>query len=691
MTTAEVLSRTTQHDLATASPGYRAGLDGLRAVSVSLVVAFHLGYLDGGNLGVDAFFVISGWLITWRLLAEHDRNARIGLGHFWGARVRRLMPASLTVIGLVVVLWPLLGIEVASLRRDALFATFWSSNWGTISGGGDYWARFGDVSPLTHFWSLAIEEQFYLVWPLVVLATVGVARRCRLGTRAAVSTMALVLGAASVLYMGALFDPADRTAAYMNTFARAHALLIGAAAGAFTVDRQGRLRGGGTARRLAPAAAVLALTLVAFSSERSDWLFQWGFPLFALAAVIVVVAVADGAWGRVLASPPMRWVGDRSYGIYLWHWPVIVLLDDQRTSLDGVALTLIRVAVSVALADLSYRLIEQPIRTRRRLAGRRGSVAAVLALAGIVAVTFVVVPAPRSSEALIVTLAPAPMVQALAPTSTATETTSDLPAITTDTLQPNDTPATVALAAVPASAPPTSAAPAATTAPAAPRPVRVLIVGDSTAVHLAEALVPYSQQHTDTVLAGSAAFPGCGLSAVDDGRLHVMTESDGEQSTIDLSACVSEWDTIARRVAAEGYEVVLVSVGPWDGTDIAMADGRVVSVADTDGSTMIARAYRAFVGQVEATGARVVWITPPDIDIEWDRITSPMDDPTRWQALRDIIADLPVEQVDLPAWLAATGNDGQFGRPDGVHLSEEAAIEFVRDAVVPQLVAITRG
>jgi hypothetical protein len=219
----------------------------------------------------------------------------------------------------------------------------------------------------------------------------------------------------------------------------------------------------------------------------------------------------------------------------------------------------------------------------------------------------------------------------------------------------------------------------------------VLIVGDSTAVHLAEALVPYSQQHTDTVLAGSAAFPGCGLSAVDDGRLHVMTESDGEQSTIDLSACVSEWDTIARRVAAEGYEVVLVSVGPWDGTDIAMADGRVVSVADTDGSTMIARAYRAFVGQVEATGARVVWITPPDIDIEWDRITSPMDDPTRWQALRDIIADLPVEQVDLPAWLAATGNDGQFGRPDGVHLSEEAAIEFVRDAVVPQLVAITRG
>jgi hypothetical protein len=219
----------------------------------------------------------------------------------------------------------------------------------------------------------------------------------------------------------------------------------------------------------------------------------------------------------------------------------------------------------------------------------------------------------------------------------------------------------------------------------------VLIVGDSTAVHLAEALVPYSERHTDTVLAGSAAFPGCGLSAVDDGRLHAMTDSDGQQTTIDLSACVSEWDSITRRVAAEGYDVVLVSVGPWDGTDITMADGRVVSVADPDGATMISRAYRAFVAHVEATGARVVWITPPDIDLEWDRITSPMDDPVRWQALRTIVTDLPVEQVDLPAWLTVNGLDGPDGRPDGVHLSTEAADEFVRDAVVPQLVALIRG
>jgi hypothetical protein len=331
----------------------------------------------------------------------------------------------------------------------------------------------------------------------------------------------------------------------------------------------------------------------------------------------------------------------------------------------------------VALADLSFRWIEQPIRSRRRLAGRPGTVAAVGALTAVVAATLLVVPAPRSSDALVVTLAPPPASPSLAS-----------PSLASAAVAPTTTAAREsALAAAPDGTPRTPAS----TAPPAPRPVRVLIVGDSTAVHLAEALVPYSERHTDTVLAGSAAFPGCGLSAVDDGRLHAMTDSDGQQTTIDLSACVSEWDSITRRVAAEGYDVVLVSVGPWDGTDITMADGRVVSVADPDGATMISRAYRAFVAHVEATGARVVWITPPDIDLEWDRITSPMDDPVRWQALRTIVTDLPVEQVDLPAWLTVNGLDGPDGRPDGVHLSTEAADEFVRDAVVPQLVALIRG
>ena len=672
MTTAEVISDPIDSPTPVAASSYRAGLDGLRAVSVALVVLFHLGAIDGGNLGVDAFFVISGWLITWRLLAEHDRNGRITLRHFWAARVRRLMPASLAVIAAVVVVWPILGIEVASLRRDALFATFWSSNWGTITGGGDYWARFGEVSPLTHFWSLAIEEQFYLVWPLVAVGVALVARRRNVAPRTAISITAAVLAAASIVFMLTSFDPADRTGTYMNTFARAHTLLIGAAAGAFTLDRGGSLRGAPVARRLAPAAALAALVLIAISSERSDWLYHWGFPVFAVAAMIVVVAVGDGLWGRVLAARPMRWVGNRSYAIYLWHWPVIVLLDETRLHVDGVALGCIRVVVSVALAHLSFVYLEQPVRTRQWLAGRRAPLAAIAAMAGIVIVTVAAVPATRSSEAMVVSLVvPTPTASTAAPTT--------VPAATV----PATTAPAVAVSAVNTVAP-------STTRPPLPA-IRVLIVGDSTAVHLAEALLPYSAEHADEVLAGSAAFPGCGLSAFDDGRRHEMTDRAGRESMIDLSACVNEWNSIPRRVASEAYDIVLVSIGPWDGTDIEMADGRIVSVVEPDGATMIARAYRAFVGQVEAAGARVVWVTPPDVDLEWKRVSSPMDDPARWRALRAIIDELPVEQVDLPAWLATKGLEGPAGRPDGVHLSPEAATEFVRSALVPQLVTLTRG
>jgi hypothetical protein len=218
--------------------------------------------------------------------------------------------------------------------------------------------------------------------------------------------------------------------------------------------------------------------------------------------------------------------------------------------------------------------------------------------------------------------------------------------------------------------------------------VRVLVAGDSTAVHRADVLLPYSAEHPDEVLAGSAAFPGCGLSAFDDGRLHEMTESDGRRTWIDLSGCVASWESVARRVASdERYEVVLMSIGPWDGTDIRLADGTVVSVLDPVGAGMVTRRYQAFVAQVEAAGARVVWITPPDVVFQWGAVDSPLSDPARWRELRRIIDTLPVEQIDLPGWLAAHDLDGPEGRPDGVHLAPEVEQRFVDEVVVPTLMA----
>ncbi|MBI5089099.1 MAG: acyltransferase, partial [Actinobacteria bacterium] len=184
---------------------HRPALDGLRALAVAAVLLLDVDRLPGGNLGVDAFFVLSGWLITWRLLAEADRSAtaRIDLRRFWGARVRRLMPASLMVVVAVAALWHIADIDVPSLRHDLVYALGWSSNWGTINAGGDYWSRFGEPSPITHFWSLAIEEQFYVVWPIVIVVLIKLSAGRR---RALVGTASALLAVASVAFMAVHFD-----------------------------------------------------------------------------------------------------------------------------------------------------------------------------------------------------------------------------------------------------------------------------------------------------------------------------------------------------------------------------------------------------------------------------------------------------------------------------------------------------
>ena len=644
--------------------GYRPGLDGIRALAVTAVLLFHLDRLPGGNLGVDAFFVVSGWLITSKLLSDAERDGTVHPRRFWSGRLRRLMPASMAVLLVLAVVWSLAGIDVPSLRRDIAWAAAGLSNWGTITGGGDYWARFGDPSPVTHYWSLAIEQQYYLVWPLVLLAIIAATRR----VRPALWLVSLVGAVASVLLMNVMFDPLDPTPAYMNTFTRAHTLLIGAAAGAMTtVVAGGRLRYGRAARRAAPVAALVALWIVAASSESSTWLFSWGFPLFALAMAVVVVAVADGAGESWMASRPARWLADRSYGLYLWHWPVFLFLSASRLGIDEswapmLALDIVRVAVAVLIADVSYRYLETPIRRRRRLPQWHAAVAAAASLALLAVLLVAVVPLPTSTSAeSVVTLPPA---------------SSPSPVPVTSTPAPDATTS-------PVSTP--SSAPEATQPELLPRPLRVLVTGDSMAVHLSDAVLSYASAHPDTLVAGSAAFGGCGLSAGTDGRLHEFTNTSGERELLDISGCVDQWTAIPERVGNEAIDVVLVDIGPWDALDMHLADGRVVSVADDTGLGLVADAYAAFVEQVESAGGTIVWVTPADTHLGWGDIDDPVNDPARWDAIRGVIDGLGVVQVDLPAWLAAEGLEGPDGRPDGVHLAPGLNERFVVEAVVPVL------
>jgi peptidoglycan/LPS O-acetylase OafA/YrhL len=666
--------------------GYRPGLDGIRALAVVAVLLFHLDRLPGGNLGVDAFFVVSGWLITAKLLSDVDRNGTVHQRQFWGSRLRRLVPASIAVLLVLAVVWPLAGLDVASLRRDIAWAAVGLSNWGTITGGGDYWARFGEPSPVTHYWSLAIEQQFYLVWPLVLLAVIAATRSVRL----TVAWLSIVAAIGSIVLMNVMFDPIDPTATYMNTFARAHTLLIGAAAAAATVVlADGRLRFGRIARRVAPVGVVVALAIVFLSSARSTWLFSWGFPLFAFAMVVVVVAVADGAAEFAMASRPMKWLADRSYGLYLWHWPVFLLLSASRLDVadSWPAMVLFdggRVVVAVALADLSYRWIETPVRRGGHLAGWRGLTAAGASLGLLGLLLVAVVPPPTSTADTSVVALPPPNVTVPVPTEPASPTTTAPAraiAVVTDSTD----------APIPPTSPPTSppSTPPSTVVPAEPLPpLRVLVTGDSLAVHLSEALLAHAVARPDEFVAGSAAFGGCGLSAAADGRLHEFTNTSGARQLLDISNCVAQWGSILPRVGDEAIDVVLVDIGPWDALDIHLADGRVVSVGDEVGRQLVADAYGSFAEQVEALGATVVWVTPADSHLGWGAFEDPVNDPARWDAIRGIITALDVVQVDLPGWLAAEGLDGPTGRPDGVHLAPGLNERFVAEAVAPVLAAL---
>jgi peptidoglycan/LPS O-acetylase OafA/YrhL len=376
------------------------GLDGLRGAAVLGVLLFHSGgLLRGGYLGVDLFFVLSGFLITSILVREHDKAGAIDLRAFWIRRARRLMPALLSLMPAIAVYAKTLAApnELTSIRSDALATLGYVANWRAIFSRRSYWEMFTAPSPLEHTWSLAIEEQFYVVWPLVVA---GVLARRRGRRPLALVTLGLTAG--SALAMALLYEEGSTMRAYLGTDTRGAAILIGAALALLPA-------GAPSSSRRLDAIGVIAALVLGFAWLRldgqSELLYRGGFWITEIAAAVLVLCCVrspEGIVARAFSVRPLRALGTISYGVYLWHWPVYVVLTEERVHVGGVRLLALRLAVSLVIAVLSYLALERPIREHGIRWGRPLVVvpsAFVLACVFVIASTREVVASPEPPAA----------------------------------------------------------------------------------------------------------------------------------------------------------------------------------------------------------------------------------------------------------------------------------------------------
>ena len=700
------VGHTVQPELVASPPRYLTGIDGIRAFAVMAVLWFHAGHMSGGFLGVDAFFVISGFLITRQMLQEIDRTGRVALGQFFARRVRRLLPALALVLAVVAVVATLWGTVPGRLafREDAPYALGFVLNWRHIADSADYWNALAAPSPLTHLWSLSVEEQFYIFWPLAVIVLL----KLRGGIDRLVAIAAAVICVASFGLMAVLFDPAASTRVYEGTDTRMGGLLIGALcatrlathfATRFTAAI-GRWRD-----VLVVGLVVVLMWMWARVNGTDAWLYRYGLLIHALmvAALVVLLAVPNTVrwFAAGLSVAWLRWIGQRSYGLYLWHWPVYVALTPDRTGLGRWPLTFVQVGVSFVFAALSYALVEHPIRAvlQRRPATRTITVGTSIVAA--MALLFVVLPSPSTGAAQVdvgslqnmaaittTTTLPDPVpLSTMPPGSPSPSPDPEQPVIGTtndpeSSTDPGSTADTVSTTDSTSSAPATTVS---STVPATTMPSRVVNsiwwFGDSIAFTTAPGIVAGFDAAGIKVKDGS--FPGVGLlnetadaffeqiewkvaSDPPDLVLFQLSSWDENYPAADQDEAMDRLHTI---VAAAGADLIFIPIPPLDPSQ------------DSDGFEAIEGAAERLVARypldTSLLSTTPFWGTAFDIDLNDDKVPERMYDgvhlcPSGSAAFALWLAGALGERypnvtvADPVLWAGGDWtNDGRFDRLDG--------------------------
>jgi peptidoglycan/LPS O-acetylase OafA/YrhL len=353
---------------------YMPGLDGLRAIAVLAVIVFHLGFdwAPGGLLGVGIFFTLSGYLITDILLSQLNQRGKIDFLRFWAARARRLLPALFVMLAIVTAWVTLFGpAQPDQFRKAVLSSVFYVNNWEQIFANVSYFARFAPEGPLNHLWSLSVEEQFYIFWPFLLLLGVKLVHERPLpsGVRPRLALLTIVFGLISIIEMAVLYHPSlDPSRIYYGTDTRAAGLLFGCALAMVWPSRRLNRRIAPQARNLLDGLGVLGLAIIALMiwqvGEFDRFLYQGGFIVLSLATVLVLMPLTHPACrlGNVVGAKPLRWVGVRSYGIYLWQTPIIVLTGPGSRPPESLLGKALQVVAIFVIAGLSWRFIEEPIR-----------------------------------------------------------------------------------------------------------------------------------------------------------------------------------------------------------------------------------------------------------------------------------------------------------------------------------------